>query len=104
VAQAPLRSGALITADYALSEGRDLFVHSAGVEGSQSGGSRDLAESGARVIGSAREIAAEWGWALPPVLPLGPVSLADSMEAELAGRGGEFNGVFFDASGRAVNG
>lgn len=104
IVQAPQRSGALITADYALGEGRDLYVHRAGVEGAQSAGTRDLAESGARVIRSAREIVADWGWPLPPEAPPEAGGLAASMEAELAGRGGQFNGVFFDASGRALDG
>jgi DNA processing protein len=103
VAQAPQRSGALITADFALAEGRDLLVHEAGIDGPRGGGSRDLAEAGARVIRSAREMVAEWGWQVPGEPPR-PASLAQAMEAELEGRGGEFNGVFFDASGRAVDG
>ena len=103
VAQAPLRSGALITADFALSEGRDLFVHAAGIEGTQSGGTRDLAESGAPVISGAREMVAEWDWPLPADRPPAPRSIADAMEAEIAGLGGEFNGVYFDAWGRAVS-
>ncbi len=104
IVQAPQRSGALITADYALGEGRDLYVHSAGVSGGQSAGTRDLAESGARVIASAREMLADWGWPLQPEAPREARGLAASMEAELEGRGGQFNGVFFDAAGRAVDG
>jgi DNA processing protein len=120
VAQAPQRSGALITADYALEEGRDLYVHACGIDGEQCGGTRDLAESGARVITSAREVLNDWGWALAegsggdaagePVDDAAGrrsavgAGLAATMEAELEGRGGEFNGVFFDARGRVVDG
>ncbi len=112
VAQAPQRSGALITADYALDEGRDLYVHASGIEGEQCGGTRDLAESGARVIASAREVLRDWGWPVPTAADegasdgqaAGGVGLAATMEAELAGRGGVFNGVFFDGRGRVVDG
>ena len=113
VAQAPQRSGALITADYALDEGRDLYVHACGIEGEHCGGTRDLAESGARVILRAREVLRDWGWPAssggeterPPAgRGAGGADLASAMEAELAGRGGEFNGVFFDGSGRAADG
>jgi len=61
IVQAPARSGALITADYALDHGRDLFVHSVGVNGAAGAGSSDLAADGALIIDSARDIYAEWG-------------------------------------------
>ncbi len=60
VVQAPQTSGALITGEFALSEGRDLFVHSAGLNGAIGRGSAKLAEDGAPVIDSARPILAEW--------------------------------------------
>ncbi len=47
VVQAPERSGALITAEYALDQGRDLWVHAAGLQGSAGAGTRRLADSGA---------------------------------------------------------
>jgi len=53
VVQAPARSGALITADFALQEGRDLLVGSAGLH---SDGSSALAEQGAPVISRGREL------------------------------------------------
>lgn len=53
VVQAPARSGALITADFALQEGRDLLVGSAGLH---SEGSGALAEQGAPVISRGREL------------------------------------------------
>lgn len=63
VVQAPARSGALITADYALDHGRDLFVHAAGIRGTAGVGSGDLAEDGARIVNSAADIFDEWGLA-----------------------------------------
>jgi DNA processing protein len=51
VVQAPRRSGALITADHALRQGRDVLVHRFGLEGAVGAGGRILCESGAPVIG-----------------------------------------------------
>ncbi len=57
IVQAPARSGALITAEYALDCGRDLVVHAAGVgDSSRSEGTRALAEDGAPVISSPRDL------------------------------------------------
>jgi DNA processing protein len=61
VVQAPGRSGALITAEYALDQGRDLCVHAAGIEGTAGAGTRALAESGAPVVAGAGDCLAEWG-------------------------------------------
>jgi DNA processing protein len=61
VVQAPERSGALITAEYALDQGRDLFVHALGLAGSAGRGTRRLAESGAPVIHEAADILRDWG-------------------------------------------
>ncbi len=61
VVQAPERSGALITAEYALEQGRDLLVHRAGLEGSTGAGTRRLAESGAPAVSGAEEILRDWG-------------------------------------------
>src|SRR5271157_4525427 len=61
VVEAPERSGALITAEHALQEGRDLWVHAAGLAGACGAGTRRLAESGAPVIRGASEVLGEWG-------------------------------------------
>ncbi|MFP4179163.1 MAG: DNA-processing protein DprA [Spirochaetaceae bacterium] len=60
VVQAPSKSGALITADYAIEEGRDLMVHKSGLTGTAGSGGQKLAEEGARVIESIRDITDEW--------------------------------------------
>lgn len=60
VVEAPERSGALITADFALEEGRDLFVHHAGLHGRNSGGLIALARDGAEAVGSARDVLERW--------------------------------------------
>ena len=56
VVQAPERSGALITADYALEQGRELVVHAAGLNGRVGSGTSALAEDGAPVISNAQEL------------------------------------------------
>jgi DNA processing protein len=66
VVQAPARSGALFTADYALQQGRDLWVHAAGQAGTVGEGTRALAGMGAPVIHGAAEILSDWGVAPRP--------------------------------------
>ena len=61
VIQAPAKSGALITADYALDQGRDLFVHADGIAGAEGAGTRELAEDGARIVSGHLDIFDEWG-------------------------------------------
>ena len=56
IVQAPRRSGALYTADFALDQGREVCVHESGLAGKNSEGSRELAEQGARVIQKAGDI------------------------------------------------
>jgi DNA processing protein len=60
VIQAPERSGALITADFALDQGRDLFVHQAGLGGVAGRGSENLRRDGAGVISGGKEILEDW--------------------------------------------
>jgi DNA processing protein len=61
IVQAPERSGALFTADYAADQGRDVWVHAAGITGSTGAGTRHLADAGAPVIRAASEILQAWG-------------------------------------------
>jgi DNA processing protein len=92
VAQAPEKSGALITAEHALQEGRDLFVHAAGLAGNVGEGTRRLAEAGATVIHEGADILREWGVplgpraasSLPRKMPTGE-RLARLLEEEIAG-------------------
>lgn len=61
VIQAPEHSGALITADYALDQGRDLYVHKTGLVGRVGAGTRSLALTCAQVIAGVDAILEEWG-------------------------------------------
>ena len=99
VVEAPEGSGALYTADFALEQGRDLYVHAAGLAGSTGAGTRRLAEAGATVIRSAAGLFADWGWrerAADPARPRRPsprttdeagVAIARLARAEIDGSG-----------------
>ena len=65
VVEAPEKSGALITAQFALDQGRDLWVDNCGVKSPIGVGTARLAEDGAAVISSADEILAEWNITKP---------------------------------------
>lgn len=60
VVQAPRRSGALSTADFALDQGRDVLVHERGLAGERGEGTRRLADEGAGLIAGAAEILGLW--------------------------------------------
>jgi DNA processing protein len=72
IVEAPLNSGALITARFALEQDRDLWVARAGLDSPRGEGCRNLAGDGAKIIGSAGDILEEWGVAAgePPGLPV----------------------------------
>jgi DNA processing protein len=114
VAEAPARSGALITADYALEQGRDLYVHGDCLEGTSGEGTRKLMEDGAAVVRSMKDILRDWfsgegasakktgdrtGSNLGPALPRGAAepgkTLALFLEAELAGTMVRHQGSYF---------
>lgn len=61
VVEAPRKSGALITADFALDEGRDVFVAAACLEGLRSEGCARLHFDGAPVISDIAILKDEWG-------------------------------------------
>ena len=60
VVQAPRRSGALITADYALDQGREVMVHADCLQPGVGEGCRTLAEEGARQVRYAEDILQDW--------------------------------------------
>jgi DNA processing protein len=59
--EAPVKSGALITARFALEQNRDIWVASAGTLSPLGEGTAKLVEDGAPVIKSGRDILEEWG-------------------------------------------
>jgi len=62
IVQAPKKSGALITADYAIEQGRDVYVHAAGMDGDAGAGTQELAFQGAQILYAASDIFNEWGY------------------------------------------
>lgn len=62
VVEAPEKSGALITADFALEQGRDLAVYRGTLDSSRGAGVRRLYKEGAQVIESAMDILNDWGY------------------------------------------
>jgi DNA processing protein len=67
IVEAPGRSGALSTAEYALQQDRDLWVASSGVRARDGvlfdkGGTAKLAADGADIIYSARDVLCKWGF------------------------------------------
>ena len=61
IVEAPLKSGALITADFALQQNRDLWVCSVGLNPNRESGNAKLAMDGAKVIEKAEQVLEEWG-------------------------------------------
>jgi len=60
IVEAPEKSGALITARFALEQDRDLWVDTVGVMSKRGAGTARLAEDGAGCISSAGDILKEW--------------------------------------------
>ncbi|MBL8966154.1 MAG: DNA-protecting protein DprA [Spirochaetaceae bacterium] len=97
VVEAPAGSGALITADFALEQGRDVFAAASRLGGPQSAGLDGLVADGAQAVAGAAGLLGEWGLALPAARPAGgadrrvrPVGsaetglrLAEALRAEL---------------------
>jgi DNA processing protein len=82
IVEAPAKSGALITACFALEQGRDLWVAAAGLA---SEGAARLAEDGAGIVYSAADIAQDWG--LDPAVEdrkAGEDSIGRTLAASLA--------------------
>ena len=106
VVEAPGKSGALITADFALEQGRDLFIHSAAlrVPGSRKRIERMLFD-GAPLVSRAEEVLAGWPYENRPsgeedlsgmdaAKEPGEI-LADDLRNELKGYYIKFNGNYF---------
>ena len=65
IVEAPQKSGALITASYALEQGRDVFVVPGNVDDINSEGSNNLLREGARLIRNADDILYEYKYFMP---------------------------------------
>jgi len=79
IVEAPEKSGALITARYALDQGRDLWVDKVGISSPRGAGTARLAQEGAVVVSSAKDILAEWKISVEKDARSGDNALASSM-------------------------
>jgi len=69
VVEAPQKSGALITANFALEQGKDLWTASCGTKKNaffDRRGTEGLAEDGAQIISCAKDIIEKWGIDIAP--------------------------------------
>lgn len=62
VVEAPEKSGALITADFALEQGRDLYIYEGTLDSSRGLGSRKLFEQGAPSLYGSETILESWSY------------------------------------------
>jgi DNA processing protein len=69
IIEAGEQSGALITAQFALDEGRDIWVARIGLDSPLGGGTRRLASDGAPVLENAAELLSEWGLSEKSTVP-----------------------------------
>jgi DNA processing protein len=79
IVEAPEKSGALITAQFALEQGRDLWVASSGT----GAGIAKLINDGAKIIYCAKDILTEWHW---EEAAAGKISGEERREAESTGK------------------
>lgn len=107
VVEAPGKSGALITADFALEQGRDLFIHTAALR--RSGNTARVSQlmfDGAPAISRAEDVLSDWEWAsgrrARPAEQEAAMdcetagrTLAENMHKELSGCYIKFNGNYF---------
>lgn len=93
VVQAPKRSGALLTADFAAEQGRELYVHSAGLPFPQGAGGKALVEDGVKEVSSPVDVIGDLGWDVEY-----PVYSTDSLKAAE-----QHELLVYELSGRAVN-
>ncbi len=98
VVQAPKKSGALITADHALDQNKDVYVHSAGTYGPVGAGGLRLSREGAKLLVNAGTLLDAWNIKtesrIEPVVQ-GELSPGCRLQEELEGRLLRFDGLWY---------
>ena len=80
VIEAALRSGSLITADFALEEGRDIFAVPGSIYSAMSKGTHELIRKGAIILTQVEDILQEYGWDQKKKAPVSPQTYAPTLE------------------------
>lgn len=93
VIQAPEKSGALITADFAAEQGREVFIHEAGLPFREGKGGLALCMDGAPSFASPVELVREMGWEI----------LSRDYRSENSGADGQNSLAECEIEGLAVN-
>ncbi|MDZ7795103.1 MAG: DNA-processing protein DprA [Spirochaetia bacterium] len=98
VVQAPEKSGALITADHALDQNKEVYVHSAGTYGRRGAGALRLSGDGGMLIENAKKILDAWRIPMDEcleTLQLDSFTPSQRLEEELDGRLLRFDGLWY---------
>ena len=96
------KSGALITAEYALEEGRTVFAVPGRVGDPKAGGALELLKQGAVLTQSPADVVSEFGWQHAPVVRADPPGFSGELAALIRSRGEPLLDDLVSATGKGV--